>query len=203
MFWFLNPKCRDNIYQCVKNTWWKEKPIDINYVFPEAGLTLSRVFILSLPLGSFISDLFLAPLPHPIVLCLHLELQSWCLLCLFLPFSSAAVPSTVLLHVHRNKVYLCWWFSALNLKFTPQSDDHPSFHFIFCLARFNWVPSTASLSTSHEWWPDSRQHAMCQIKSQNHKWGFTAADSSTEKLSPALSLPFLPALFQQLPILPC
>lgn len=73
----------------------------------------------------------------------------------------------------------------------------------FVLACFNWVPSTASLSTSHEWWPDSRQHAMCQIKSQNHKWGFTAADSSTEKLSPALSLPFLPALFQQLPILPC
>lgn len=36
-------------------------------------------------------------------------------------------------------------FSALNLKFTPQSDDHPSFHFIFFLACFKWLPSTTSV----------------------------------------------------------
>lgn len=36
----------------------KREPTDISYVFPEAGLTLLRVFQLSLPLGSFTSDFF-------------------------------------------------------------------------------------------------------------------------------------------------
>lgn len=36
------------------------------------------------------------------------------------------------------------------LKFTPWSDDHPSFHLIFFTCMFYWDPTTASLSPSHE-----------------------------------------------------
>lgn len=41
---------------------------------------------------------------------------------------------------------------------TPCSDDHPSFHFGFFLACFNWVPTPASLG-SWEPQPDSNQCA--------------------------------------------
>ena len=109
----------------------KRQPTDVSYVFPEAGLTLLRVFLLSLPLGSFTSNFFSLSCPSPRCPVFASWITMLCLLCLFLPFSSAAVPSIVRLHVHRNKVYLCWQFSALNLRFTPWSDDHPSFHFIF------------------------------------------------------------------------
>lgn len=74
---------------------------------------------------------------------------------------------------------------ALNLKFTPWSDDHPSSHFFFFLHVLIEILQEPHLL---HYVSDSQtnQHVTWQIK-----WGFTAGHSSTEKLSLSLSLPFL------------
>lgn len=77
----------------------------ISYVFSETGLTLLRVFLLSLPLFFFTSNmLFLSFLFIPFVLCLHLELQ-FTFPCL--PLGPAVVPFIALLHMCRNTASLC------------------------------------------------------------------------------------------------
>lgn len=177
----------------------KREPTDISYVFPEAGLTLLRVFQLSLPLGSFTSDFFslsLAPLSCVCILKNSVRLTvsfppfqfCCCSLCCTLACAQKQSVSLLIILCSEPEIHTSQWRSPFL-----------SLHFFF-LACFNCVPTTASLSTSCEWKPDSNQHAVWQIT-----WGFTAGDSSTEKLSLSLSFPLLPALFQQptsSPILP-
>lgn len=83
----------------------EKKPTGISCVFSEAGLTLLRVFFIVSSFGLlYLKCPFSFLSLHPIVLCLHLELQ---LTFLCLPLGPAFVPFTALLHVHRNTASLC------------------------------------------------------------------------------------------------
>lgn len=85
LFWFLNPKCREKIYQRVKDTWWKESQLTLAmYFLKQDWLYWEFFYCLSLwaPLPQ---TYFLFPSPHCPVFASWMTVLAYCV------FSSLSV----------------------------------------------------------------------------------------------------------------